>query len=338
METRANHVLIGLFTLIVTVGAFAFVWWFGGNFQGSRTTYRVVFTDSISGLTRGSMVLFNGLSVGEVTDIGFSPTDPGRMNATIVVNSTVPVRQDTKARLEYSGLTGVASVMLEGGKTDAPALAAASDGGAPIITAAPSEIQNLMDGARKMLTRADGILFQVEQFVEDSRPQLTEAVGNIKTFSAGLSQIDPEKVRVIVDNAATFSEALARNTQSVDAIVADARQMIGRLNEASARVDGVLAKADSLLGDGSSEGVFDEVRKTAESIRILAENLDKRTASLSSDMSQFTGKGLRDLSGLIASGRETLSGVDRVVRNLEQNPQRFLFGGGGVPEYSAPRR
>lgn len=337
METRANHIIIGLFTLAVTAGAFAFVWWFGGNFNTNRQEYRVVFSDSVSGLTTGSMVLFNGLSVGEVKSLTMSPTDPGKSIAVIAVNGDVPVRQDTKAKLEQAGFTGVSSLMLEGGQANAAALPEAPDGGSPIIVAMPGTTQNLMEAAQKMMARADGILFQVEQFVGESKPQLTEAVGNIRLFSEGLSQIDPEKVRQIVDNATTFSAALARNSQNIDVIVADAKSMISRLNEASARVDGVLSKADSLLGNGQDSGVFDEVKKTAESIRILAENLDKRTASLSSDMSDFTGRGLRDLSGLIASGRETLTSVDRVVRNLEQNPQRFLFGGGGVPEYGRTR-
>lgn len=338
METRANHIIIGLFTLGVTVGAFAFVWWFGGSFgSSSRNNYRVVFEDSVSGLTAGSTVLFNGITVGEVTKLQFSTIDPGKTEAVIAVNPQVPVRQDTKVRLEYAGLTGVASVMLEGGAPDAPALTAASDGGPPMLAALPGQMQNLMDQAKKMLARADGIMFNVEKFVDESRPQLTEAVGNIRTFSEGLAQIDPDKVRRIVDNAAAFSDVLARNTDNVDAMVADARSMIGRLNEASAKIDGVLSKASGLLGDGTSSGLFDEVKKTAESIRILSENLDKRTASLSSDMSKFTGQGLRDLSGLISSSRETLSGVDRVVRSLEQNPQRFLFGGGGVPEYAPAR-
>ena len=338
METRANHVLIGLFTLIILVGAFGFVWWFGGNMGASdRTQYRIAFEGSVSGLTPGSLVLFNGLSVGEVTAIDFSPAEPNRMYSRIAINSDVPVRADTKARLEYTGLTGVAAVMLQGGKPDAPQLAAAPDGGLPMIEAQPSAVQDLMEGARRMMARADGILFQVEKFVDEAKPQLTASVGNIKTFSEGLGQIDPEKVGRIVDNAEAFSAALARNSENVDAMLADARIMIEQLKGASARVDGVLAKADTLLGSGENSGVFDEVKKTAESIRVLAENLDKRTASLSSDMSDFTGRGLRDLSGLIASGRETLAGVDRVVRNLEQNPQRFLFGGGGVPEYRPTR-
>ncbi len=152
-----------------------------------------------------------------------------------------------------------------------------------------------------------------------------------------VAAVDPEKIRKVVDNATLFSETLARNGPSVDEIVSDARELSDRLNKASVRVDGILQRANSLLGEGQNAGVFDEVREAAKSIRALSDNLDKRTASLSGDITKFTGTGLRDLSGLIANGRETLAGVDRVVRELERNPQRFLFGGGGVSDYS-PRR
>src|ERR1044071_7886273 len=104
METRANHIIIGLFTLGVTFAAFLFVWWFGGSFgASSRHNYRIVFEDSVSGLTAGSTVMFNGITVGEVTKLGFSTVDPGKTEATIAINPTVPVRQDTKARLESAG-------------------------------------------------------------------------------------------------------------------------------------------------------------------------------------------------------------------------------------------
>ena len=49
METRANYVLIGAFTLAVVVGIFGFVYWFqniGGT--GERLFYRVQFEGSVS--------------------------------------------------------------------------------------------------------------------------------------------------------------------------------------------------------------------------------------------------------------------------------------------------
>ncbi|MGQ4273089.1 MlaD family protein [Terrihabitans sp. B22-R8] len=430
METRANHFVIGLFTLAVVVGAFSFVWWFTGKAdQGNRAQYRVVFDGSVSGLSRGSAVLFNGVNVGEVTAIDIVPDQPGRISTTIAVNSTVPVRSDTKAQLEYQGVTGVASVMLQGGQPDAPPLQAA-EGGVPVIVAQKSTYQDLMEGAR-------GLLNQLGEFIDDNRGPLTDSVANVQKFtdalaansdgiknllgatsdmasavsevagplrdltgdarrivqaidpqkiasivestekftatmteagpklnvvlgnaetvttnlvrsSANLNEtltrvhsvvaaVDPDRVRQVLDNTAAFSETLKRNAPSVDEIVADARELSDRLNKASTRIDGILVRADSLLGEGQNSGVFDEVREAAKSIRVLSDNLDKRTASLSGDISNFTGQGLRDLSGLISSGRQTLQGVDRVVRDLERNPQRFIFGGGGVPEY-APRR
>ena len=68
METRANYALIGLFTLAVIAAGFGFVYWFSGGDRGqTRQSIRIVFSGSVSGLSKGSIVSFNGLRVGEVT-------------------------------------------------------------------------------------------------------------------------------------------------------------------------------------------------------------------------------------------------------------------------------
>src|ERR1700690_4417962 len=100
METRANFVLIGAFTLAVILGGFLFVLWFSGLGQVSqRKSYEVLFAGSVSGLNRGAAVLFNGLRVGEVTRIDFVPNDPGHVRASIEVEGRIPIKQDTLARL-----------------------------------------------------------------------------------------------------------------------------------------------------------------------------------------------------------------------------------------------
>src|ERR1700739_4524517 len=123
METRANYVLIGLFTLAVIAGGFLFVMWFSGLGKGAQhKTYEVVFTGSVSGLSRGSLVNFNGLRVGEVNSISFFPNDPSRVAATIDVIAETPIKSDTKAHLESQGLTGVAALALTGESSSAPPL------------------------------------------------------------------------------------------------------------------------------------------------------------------------------------------------------------------------
>ena len=69
METRANFVLIGAFTLGAVVAAFLFVMWIVGyGAGGGHRRYQIVFSGSVSGLSTGATVLFNGLKVGEVTE------------------------------------------------------------------------------------------------------------------------------------------------------------------------------------------------------------------------------------------------------------------------------
>ena len=116
METRAPFVTIGAFVLAAIVAVFGFVYWLNNTGGlGPRTSYHVQFEGSVPGLLVGAAVLFNGIRVGEVTELGLAPDNARRVNATISVVSTTPIRADTKVGLEFQGLTGVPVIALEGG-------------------------------------------------------------------------------------------------------------------------------------------------------------------------------------------------------------------------------
>src|SRR4030081_3089412 len=117
METRAPFVVVGAFVLAAIAAVFGFVYWLhntGGI--GPRATYHVQFDGSVPGLMVGAAVLFNGIRVGEVTDLGLAPDNPRRVNATISVAATTPLRSDTKVGMEYQCWTGVPWIALEGGR------------------------------------------------------------------------------------------------------------------------------------------------------------------------------------------------------------------------------
>src|SRR3954469_357889 len=120
METRAPFAVIGGFVLAGIVAIFGFVYWLNNTGGlGPRTSYHVQFEGSVSGLLVGAAVLFNGIRVGEVTNLGLAPDNPRRVNATISVTATTPVRADTRIGLEFQGLTGVPVIALEGGSSAA---------------------------------------------------------------------------------------------------------------------------------------------------------------------------------------------------------------------------
>ena len=368
METRANYALIGLFTLAVIAGAFLFVYWFAGaDVRANRVSYRVIFSGSVSGLSRGSLVLFNGLRVGEVSTIELLPEDPRRVVALIDVDRSTPINTDTKARLEYQGLTGVANIQLTGGNPDAPRLEAGPGQPLPTIFADRSDFQDLLETAQRLAGKADDVLTKFDRIVGQAEDPITRTVQNVERFSKALADnapgverllanaadlskrletlaadldevvkaVPPERVTRIVDNVDRFTAALGNSSGDIESTLKDIASISRQLEAAAGRVDGVLAAAEGFLSSPEGKGAFQEVAEAARSIRVLADNLDKRTAEITAGISRFTGPGLRDYEALATEGRRTLSEINRVLRSVERNPQQFIFGSKpGLPAYS----
>jgi len=193
METRAPFAVVGAFVLATMVAVFGFVYWLhntGG--LGPRKIYHVQFDGSVPGLLIGAGVLFNGIRVGEVTDLGLAPDSPRRVNATISVASATPVRADTKVGLDFQGLTGVPVIALEGGTL------VTSSGEVPTLIAEPGAGQSMTQAARDALRKVDTVLS------ENSEPLK-------KTFA----------------NLQTFTDGLARNTGKIDNILAGLDKTMG---------------------------------------------------------------------------------------------------------------
>jgi len=193
METRAPFVIVGAFVLATIVAVFGFVYWLNNTGGlGSRTSYHVQFDGSVPGLLVGAGVLFNGIRVGEVTELALAPDNPRRVDATISVASTTPVRPDTRVGLEFLGLTGVPVIALEGGTQ------LSNSGEVPTLIAEPGAGLSMTQAARDALRKVDSVLG------ENSEP-LKDTIANFKIFSEGL----------------------ARNTGKLDSIVAGIEKMTG---------------------------------------------------------------------------------------------------------------
>jgi len=304
METRANYVLIGLFTLAVIIGVFGFVYWFqniGGT--GERAYYRVMFDGSVSGLRTGGSVLFNGIRVGEVTGLKLNPQRPQQVIATISIEKSVAVRPDTEAGLEFQGLTGIASLALKGGDPSKPALIGSREN-PPVLTAPPGATSDITRSARDVLRKLD-------DFLTENRQSFHSALNNIDKFTA----------------------TLAENSKRIDSALAHIDEFTGALARNSERVDKIAEGIQNLAGGADGKG--GQLNEAARSIRELADNLDKRTAAISSAINQLTAAGTREIQGLASDAHRTLSTIGRAVSNLDRNPSRLIFGGKGssLPEY-----
>jgi phospholipid/cholesterol/gamma-HCH transport system substrate-binding protein len=311
METRANYALIGLFTLLVVASAFGFVYWFSGGDRGqARQAVRIVFSGSVSGLSKGSSVLFNGIRVGEVTEINLLPEDPRRVVSVVEVDRNTPVRTDTRARLEYQGLTGVAQIALVGGEPASSRLAAGPGQPLPTIFAERSDFQDLVETARNIARRADDVLGRVERVIADNEGSVSRTVQNVERFSQALGDnaggidrfldqvgqaaerigplaekletlatnidevvksVDRTRVARIIENVDGFAQSLGENRQVLAETLKDAGSLVKRLNEAAPKLDTALTDIGGVAKAIDSE----KLGRTIDNVDRFAQSLGR---------------------------------------------------------------
>ena len=249
METRANYILIGCFSLAVILGAFGFVYWFhhvGGT--GDRMTYKVVFQGPIGGLRSGASVTFNGIRVGEVTELSLDPKDPKNSLATISIDASTPVRADTEVSLDSQGLTGIAVLALRGGSSSAGPLTT-KIGDTPVLSAGSSASQDMMAAARDVARRIDAVLVENQQALRNS-----------------------------LKNIESFTDMLAKNSDSLSKSVRNIEAFTDTLAKNSDKVDRIMASVDHLMAEGKGD-----VPEAIRAYKTLAENLDKKLDGLIAD-------------------------------------------------------
>jgi phospholipid/cholesterol/gamma-HCH transport system substrate-binding protein len=226
METRANYVLIGSFTLAVIAAAIGFVLWFQSlHTTKQRSPLRVVFEGPAAGLRNGGSVNFNGIRVGEVVSVKLD--NPRRVVALAMVENNAPIRKDTLVGLEFQGLTGVAAISLKGGEEAAPPPPLDEDG-IPTLTADPNKLQDVTEAIR-------GTLQNINKIVADNQ----------------------EAVKSSLKNLETFTNSLARNSERIDAIMA-------KVDGVVLKADSLMLGLNTLAGGKDGGELFQAVKSIRE--------------------------------------------------------------------------
>ncbi len=167
-----------------------------------------------------------------------------------------------------------------------------------------------------------------------------------------IDAVDSQKVGKVVDDVSVasadarqaiagfrdLSNSITGRKDDIDKAIDDFTQLANRLNNASTQVDGILKKVDAFLGSGDANSLSVEARKTLESIRMTAENLNARIGPIAENLQRFSSSGLRDIQTLVTDTRQTVRGLNDAITNFDQNPQRLLFGGDTVKEFDGRTR
>lgn len=305
METKANYVLIGAFTLLVGIALLAFGLW-AAKYSSDRTwqQYRVVFDEAVTGLSVGSPVQYNGIAVGSITDLSLAPEDPRKVIARIRLNSTTPVKTDTRAKLAITSLTGPAIIQLSGGAPQAPSLTAVSKEAIPTIATTPSALQNITDVANRVVERMDQLLS------DENVDRISATLGHLETISSGLADRD----------------------QGTQALLVEARDAARKLNATLATANGALQNLDQNVLR-QLPATLDKLDTSLGKLDSAAGNADAILGENRAAINSFANDGLAQLGPTLTELRGLIRDLRRVSDRLENNPARYLLGRDAPKEF-----
>ncbi|MBX3567580.1 MAG: MCE family protein [Rhizobiaceae bacterium] len=349
METRANYVTVGIFTLIAIVAAFGFIYWTAAiGERGETAVLRVRIPGSASGLGRGSAVLFNGVKVGDVQRVYIDVMNPTVAIADTEVDRLTPITKSSTAVIGIAGLTGQANIEIKGAGKGEPNLldeAEAADRVAQ-IDADPSAVTNLLQRAQDIFERADKVLVQLEGFATEARGPLTETVQNAQKFSAALAN-NADGIDTFLRSVSTLSDELAGvsgkldgslkaaegilkavDPKKIETIVGNAETFSGDLAKTGKQLDQVVADARAAIATVSEFGRSSQqtlakvdgilaavdpakVRSTVDNVEQVTRTANDAVASVTRAANQLDG---------------TLKAADEIIRSVDPKKLEQVVG------------
>lgn len=293
METRANYVIVGIFTLVAILAAFAFVYWTAAiGDKGETAMLRVRIPGSASGLGRGSFVLFNGVKVGDVRRVYLDLNNPTVAIADTEIDRLTPITKSTQADLGLANLTGQTNIELKGADPKEVKLLdqAEKEGKVAEIVANPSAVTNLLQTAQDIFTRANNVLTDLEGFTKDVRGPLTQTVQNVQTFS----------------------DALAKNSDGIDKFLSSVSALSDELKGVSGKLEGTLKAAEGLLNSVDK----DQIKSIVANVNTVTGNL-KETSKQFDTVISNVNTAVGSINDFAQKTQGTLSKVNGVLDGID---------------------
>lgn len=303
METRAKHITVGLFVLLVILSIAGFCLW-AANVQTKQdySGYFIRFSGSVAQLRVDSSVLFGGIPVGRVTDVRIDPDNSELARVDISVRNGTPIRKDSQASMEIQGLAGGVALQITRGSRDAPLLQPGQE-----IMSAASPLERLAKKLPNLLDQASNVADRLNRMLsDDNQKAFTEAIQNLQQLSANLNKAT-EHVPDVVNTAQQTMQNLANASDAFQKLATQLQGTVGNVQ-------------------GDVQHTTQDISKAAQNFAEAANRLTAMLDENRAPLKQFTGSALYQTTQLVSDLRQLVSSMTRIAQQIERDPARFLLG------------
>jgi len=278
MTQQAQNIRVGLFAAatLVLLGVVLVV--FGGlAFWERSDRYHVVFGSSVIGLDAGAEVDLNGIKVGTVDDLAIVPEDIRKVSVTIKLKRGTPIHADTRAMLQYAGITGLKVIDLRDGTSAAPRLppGAQITAGAGLLDKLELQAQTIVDESTALMKRANHLTDNLIA-VTDNLSAITDPA---KLAATRLAAMSGSLQAMVDENRAGLRQSLAAVRQTATGASA---LIDGQVTQLVVNAGDVVAGLKKLLvaNEGPLRAAVFDLRQASRSFKELARDVRQKPSRL----------------------------------------------------------
>ncbi|HIP29473.1 MAG TPA: MCE family protein [Sulfurospirillum arcachonense] len=263
MENRVSYILIGLFVFILGFSTVGFVLWLGKYAQSENYHYyKVITTQSVSGLNPKAPVKLRGVSVGEVKDIYINSNNSEEVVVLIKVKEDTPIKEDTHALINLQGITGLSYIELEGGEHESKQLKTGKDDNEygvirtqdSIIERVDKTLTNIGNKTNRMLDKTNEVMSQ--ENLENFEKILANLVEVTAAMSKTLEMVysKDKQIDEVLQKGKEFEIAVIKSADEVRKMAKNigisSHETLISMQEASATTTRVMSALDDKLKEG----------------------------------------------------------------------------------------
>lgn len=296
MENKFSFAAVGVFVVGFAIILLTLVVWLTvGTEKVTYLPYKVVTTESVSGLSINSSVNYKGVDVGIVRKIQLNEKDPRYVIISLDIVKGTPIKADTEAVLTSRGITGLVGVSLSGGRASSP----------DVVPTPENKVPSIKNGA-SLAKRLDTAFNEVSKSVSDLSSKLDLVV----------TQENAEHVNNILKNMDRLTSNLAESSE-------DVANMVDRIEP---KLDRALQAFDSF------SVITDNVKKTSEDLQITLHNADLTLESWNQTAVVFQnlGKSVRtqvpNLNSTFTELNTILYQTSQLINQLNNEPNALIMG------------
>ncbi len=300
MERDAHYAAVGIATIALMAALAVFVIWLARlQFNNDYDVYDIVFYGPVRGLSEGGEVHFNGIRVGEVTDLNLDPEKGDQVIARIRIDGTTPVRVTSRAQLEPQGITGLNYIQITAGNPGSAILKDQyADNVVPVIQSQPSPIAELLSGSGTVLAQTVDALNRINRVLSDD---------NVRSFSTSLKNI----------------ESLSTELEARKGMLEQLEQALTKANSAVAEFEALAVSSRQII-DGDGREAVANIGKAAEEARAAVASINRTATNVEGPLNEFATTGLPQLQQSIQGIEDATRSLEGLIDEVRASPRDFI--------------